>query len=288
MPVAGMLHRCVIHILFLSMQFLFHFSQSFILALILWPTFSMLLTTPFIFARLIRRRRIIWSYVLGSYLLVLYGVGLLCFTLYPMPDDPTAYCTAHNIQPQLIPFHWIADMLHESIRIVAEQLIANIIFFIPLGALVFIYFRKPFSSALIWGFVFSIGIEIAQLTGNYGLYPCGYRLFDVDDLVMNTLGAIVGFLLAKVIGYQIGQPPFSAPAAKNTFFNRFLAWCLNVFFVLFFSLISQFVLTQFTSTRHFGYVVIPWTVLLTLIIPRFTRHKVSIGRYLVGVYREEK
>src|SRR5699024_7095328 len=41
--------------------------------------------------------------------------------------------------------------------------------------------------------------EITQLTGIYGIYNCAYRLFDVDDLLFNTIGGIVGFLLAPIL-----------------------------------------------------------------------------------------
>ena len=35
-----------------------------------------------------------------------------------------------------------------------------------------------------------------QLTGLYFIYPGSYRLFDVDDLIMNTLGGLAGYALA--------------------------------------------------------------------------------------------
>src|SRR5699024_12722265 len=41
--------------------------------------------------------------------------------------------------------------------------------------------------------------EITQLTGVYGIYNCPYRIFDVDDLLLNSTGALVGFLLAPIL-----------------------------------------------------------------------------------------
>ena len=32
-----------------------------------------------------------------------------------------------------------------------------------------------------------------QLTGVMGVFPCSYRLFDVDDLIWNTSGAVIGY-----------------------------------------------------------------------------------------------
>jgi glycopeptide antibiotics resistance protein len=38
---------------------------------------------------------------------------------------------------------------------------------------------------------------VAQLTGIWGLYPCAYRQFNVDDLMLNAIGVVVGFLMAR-------------------------------------------------------------------------------------------
>ena len=40
--------------------------------------------------------------------------------------------------------------------------------------------------------------ELTQLSGLYGIYPRPYRLFDVDDLMLNTLGGIIGYILAPL------------------------------------------------------------------------------------------
>ena len=41
--------------------------------------------------------------------------------------------------------------------------------------------------------------EITQITGIYGIYNCPYRIFDVDDLLLNSTGALFGFIIAPVI-----------------------------------------------------------------------------------------
>lgn len=38
--------------------------------------------------------------------------------------------------------------------------------------------------------------ELTQVTGLYFIYPRGYRLFDVDDLIANTLGGLAGYFVA--------------------------------------------------------------------------------------------
>lgn len=118
-------------------HFLQPFSESFALSLVYWPFMCILLTIPFIIARLIARRRATWGYVIFSYTFILYLLGLGLFTLYPMPDNPASFYAKQSLSPQLIPLHWIVDIAQPSKHITAAlQIIANICFFIPLGAFV--------------------------------------------------------------------------------------------------------------------------------------------------------
>ena len=41
-------------------------------------------------------------------------------------------------------------------------------------------------------FLFSCFIEFGQMTGLFFLFPQAYRLGDVDDLILNTLGGLIG------------------------------------------------------------------------------------------------
>ena len=52
---------------------------------------------------------------------------------------------------------------------------------------------------IIMTFILSLMIELAQLTGLFFTYPGSYRLFDVDDIMMNTLGGFLGTVLANNI-----------------------------------------------------------------------------------------
>ena len=43
--------------------------------------------------------------------------------------------------------------------------------------------------------------EVTQLTGLYFIYPRAYRLFDIDDLITNTLGGILGYFIANKLKF---------------------------------------------------------------------------------------
>lgn len=69
--------------------------------------------------------------------------------------------------------------------------ILNIILFIPLGFFLPILYKKyrNFKKVTIFGFLTSLFIEIMQIFS--------HRATDIDDLITNTLGTIIGYLIAK-------------------------------------------------------------------------------------------
>lgn len=72
-------------------------------------------------------------------------------------------------------------------------MVLNIALFIPFGGFVTLYFKEfqGLKNILITGFLMSLSIEILQLAT--------YRATDVDDLIMNTLGVVIGYGIAKVV-----------------------------------------------------------------------------------------
>lgn len=71
----------------------------------------------------------------------------------------------------------------------AMTYILNIIMFMPLGFLLPHIWEKcqKFWKVILYGFGFSFTIEMSQLFNK--------RITDVDDLLMNTLGAIIGYMI---------------------------------------------------------------------------------------------
>nr|WP_291793302.1 VanZ family protein [Brevibacterium sp.] len=158
------------------------------------------LFVPFVYANYRRRghltllRTLLWTAFL------IYAMALWTYTLLPLPDPAQIRCAP----AQLTPFQFLADirtfdtsgpraLLHNPAVL---QVAFNILLFLPLGILL----RWLWGRGIIWstvlGFAVSLCIETTQLTGLWGLYPCAYRLFDVDDLMANTVGALLGGVLA--------------------------------------------------------------------------------------------
>ncbi len=82
-------------------------------------------------------------------------------------------------------------------EVFSKQMIGNAIMLLPLGIFIPLLNRKrrKFSGlfiVLLVSLVVSVGIEVLQLATNY-------RSTDVDDVILNTLGACAGFLIYQLI-----------------------------------------------------------------------------------------
>lgn len=66
----------------------------------------------------------------------------------------------------------------------------------PFGVYLRYYFCYHWRKTLRLSFLLSLFFELTQLSGLYFVYPGSYRLFDVDDLIVNTAGSMIGFALA--------------------------------------------------------------------------------------------
>ena len=174
--------------------FLSTFSKPFQLTVLLWPFVSVLLTVPAAVYLYRRDNRLRPVSVLGAYTFMLYVLGLGCFTLYPWPQDPAAYCATHHLGAQLNPLQFIGDIRTDGVTAIL-QLGMNIVLFVPMGFFLARFFRLPSWVAVAVCCATSVCIEVAQLTGLFHLYPCAYRICDVDDVITNTLGGAVGVAL---------------------------------------------------------------------------------------------
>ncbi|MDR2380259.1 MAG: VanZ family protein [Bifidobacteriaceae bacterium] len=135
--------------------------------------------------------------------LLIYILGIWAYTLLPLPNPAEIRCSG----TQLVPFYFLSDMTNYPLdslgawlrNPVVLQTGLNVVLFLPLGFLVRALWGKGVGWTVLVGAALSLFVELTQLTGVWGLYPCAYRLFDVDDLISNTSGALLGALLALAV-----------------------------------------------------------------------------------------
>lgn len=75
-----------------------------------------------------------------------------------------------------------------------DNLFGNVLVFVPLGVLIPSAFRKAdrWWEILLHSFWLSLCLELFQLVSHFGA-------FDVDDIILNTLGGILGFGVFLII-----------------------------------------------------------------------------------------
>jgi glycopeptide antibiotics resistance protein len=121
------------------------------------------------------RRLALWA--LAGYLVFLYTIAVF---LFQMPSP----------RPNLVPFHTMAGDWRAGGFPLLVNFLGNIVAFLPMGAVPARLWPGRFrlAHAAAFGLGFSLLIEASQLA-------LGTRVPDVDDLILNTLGAAVGYAL---------------------------------------------------------------------------------------------
>jgi glycopeptide antibiotics resistance protein len=172
---------------------------------------ALLLFVPYVASQYRRRGEFGWAHALSSFAFLMSTLAILTYTLLPLPDLTPDFCGTYGYRPQLRPFQFLADIrqqrqqldlqgLSDLWRSQALQVRAfNIALFVPLGMFLRHLFGRGVLATIGIGFLVSLFVELTQLTGNWFLYPCAYRHFDVDDLMANTAGAGLGALLAPLL-----------------------------------------------------------------------------------------
>jgi glycopeptide antibiotics resistance protein len=207
-------------------------------ALYLFPLIVLVVMLPVAFVSYRRRGRAGGWATVVSYSFLFYLLAIALQTVIPLPRNAN-YCSGHTYasSPQLRPFyfvqvikehahhHWgLLAILHNT-AIWSAGL--NVVMLLPLGVFLRYAYRMRVVSTTVIGFGVSFFFELTQLTGLWFVYPCPYRLFSVDDMILNTTGVLIGWLvgglLVKVLPTLEPDGDRRRYADKVTFTRRLFA-----------------------------------------------------------------
>ncbi|ANZ40254.1 hypothetical protein BBK82_33705 [Lentzea guizhouensis] len=176
------------------------------------------------------------------YGLLAYGLVALALIFLPFPADRSQVCQGEQML-SLVPFQWVTDMTNNMaangssgvVAMVTSQVFMqqmfNLVLFVPLGIVLRKAYRRGPLAVIAIGMGISLAVEVVQYTGNFGYYPCPYRISDVDDLISNTAGALVGWMLAPaalVVPTVPHSDDATAPAGTVTVPRRFVALVVDL------------------------------------------------------------
>lgn len=264
------------------------YTEPILWAVLIFPFIAMLFTAPYVLVQYHKYGAIPMIRVGIVYSFILYLIAAYFLVILPLPSqDEVAMMTGPTTQ--LVPFTFITDFIQNTSFILSDpstylkaftepyvyQVLYNVLLFIPFGIYLRYYFNCSFKKTLFLSFLLTLFFELTQLSGLYGIYPRSYRLFDVDDLMLNTFGGVIGYLVAAIvikvlpsrnrideISFQKGTKITVWKRLVSFFLDLFLISISNVFVSLFFRIIVP------NSTRNTQFMIsITTFVLYFLIIP---------------------
>lgn len=133
-----------------------------------------------------KKVRIVFS-VLGALVFIVYFAVLIYATLFTFNEY------VYGKSANLVLFDSIRLMWRSNdYWLIFKNIIGNVMLFFPLGLLLPLIFRVFNSWRLMFvvGFSTSFVIEVLQ-------YEYAKRIFDIDDILLNGMGAMVGLFLYK-------------------------------------------------------------------------------------------
>jgi glycopeptide antibiotics resistance protein len=105
--------------------------------------------------------------------------------VYLFVGMPTLQFMRFDVSLTLVPFLPMVDDIKNTIL--------NIFLFVPLGVILPFLWKKYNSAkaVLLFGFFLSLSIELLQILT--------YRATDINDILANTLGSVLGYFLFSII-----------------------------------------------------------------------------------------
>ena len=216
-------------------------------AVLLFPLISALLSLPYAIYQYRRYGSIsVWkTFLVGSF--IFYLMCAYFMVILPLPADRAIFVPGAQT-PQLTPFRFVGLLEQSGIRGISSpaDLLAflrlpavytvyfNVLLTVPFGVYLRYLFHRPWWQALLLGFALTLFFEISQLSGLFGIYEHPYRLFDVDDLITNTAGAMLGFWLSFPLCHflpdlrDVDERSIVRGSEHTSFTRRLLAFAIDL------------------------------------------------------------
>ena len=260
-------------------------------AFIFFPLVAILITLPYISYNYYKYGSIISLRIVIIYSFILYLLCTYFLVILPLPSIETVR-NLTTPRTQLIPFAFIGDIIKDSKVVLSNpstyisilhnrsllQVVFNLFMTMPFGMYLRYYFKCSLKKTILLTFCLSLFFELTQLSGLYFIYPRSYRLFDVDDLIINTSGGILGyFIITPFLNILPSRKKLDDISFERghhiSFFRRFYAIIIDLICICILSLILLYL--NFSTLNY----ILPSTVLLYFtVLPIFWKGK-TIGKY---------
>lgn len=152
-----------------------------------------------------------WIRILSRIAFCVYMIVLVYFLL--LSDGFGRTVRRNEFHYNLIPFVEIIRFIKYRNEIglysVMINLVGNVVAFIPFGALIRWVINRSVKWYVVVGYtlLFSLSVELLQLVAKVGS-------FDVDDLILNTLGGLLGYFVYYLLRWG-DRKLFDQPKKKG-------------------------------------------------------------------------
>lgn len=170
------------------------------IALQIGPFIALAFSLPYTIYEYVRSKSVdVWKCTY-LYTFCLYFLCAYFVTWLPLPTaESLAKLKPMSEFIQLVPFQSFLDIERKTLMRDLAIILFNVALTMPLGYFLREFFHVSLRKAVLFGFLTSLLYEVTQLTGLFFIYPRAYRIFDIDDLIINTLGAYLGYVVAPLI-----------------------------------------------------------------------------------------
>ncbi|WP_025116908.1 VanZ family protein [Lysinibacillus fusiformis] len=193
------------------------YTQSILIAFFITIILSFVLFIPWLIYTYRKYSYLSISKTIIMFSFIFYFLSALCLVLLPFPStrDTCSLQSPDTVHTNLRLFQFIEDILKDSGVVLTNpstwlvitkqqafyQAFFNFLLLMPFGVYLryFLQERRYWKRAFLLSFLLTLFYEITQRTGIYGIFNCAYRIFDVDDLLLNSVGALLGFFLAPIV-----------------------------------------------------------------------------------------
>lgn len=260
-------------------------------AIIIFPIIAFLFTIPFILHQYHKYGSINKFRVLIIYSFILYLITMFFLVILPLPSiEEVSSMTSKTIQ--LKPFSFINDIIKETNFNLFQPdtylstlshpsfytMLFNILMTIPFGMYLRYYYKCSLKKTLLLTFLLSLFFELTQLSGLYGIYPRPYRLCDVDDLITNTFGGLIGYFIMGIVDDflptrdEIDEETIEE-GKKVSGFKRITLFLLDIFT---YAIISIVICLFFNNSK----IMIAMFIIYYVVIPYFWDGKTIASNFL--------
>lgn len=150
----------------------------------------------------VNKKKIVLTSIFICYLTV-----VVMITIFPIPLHGETEYFGDKTWYNYIPFKSIKDVILSNgfNETAFLQIVGNILLSVPFGAYVIAVMKnKRWWKLLIFALGFTVLIETTQLVIDLYLNNM-YRNVDIDDIILNGLGAYIGYGIYKIIPKKINE-----------------------------------------------------------------------------------